>query len=395
MNISVNTTETTRLADAADLIAPLEIPAHHAVSPPIFQTSSFLFDSYANLADVFAGRSDRYIYSRGDNPTVRELERLIARLERTEAARGFASGMAAISASVMPFVKTGDRIVAVKNLYSDAYRLFEVVLGKLGVSTDYVDGSDTEAVIAALPGAKLVYLESPTSMTFTLQDVAAIARAARAADAISIIDNSWATPLYQKPATLGIDLVVHAASKYLGGHSDTVAGLVAGSKALIGRINHESFHYLGGKMSPFDAWLVLRGMRTLPLRMRQHMQGGLAVGEALQAHPMVTALRHPAFVPHPGSAHLTGYGGVFAFDLAEAVEIPRFVDALRVVRIGVSWGGPESLVVPAMAALDLAGPVNSFRRFGVSPRTVRFATGLEDPALLIDDIVQAIEKARR
>ncbi|WP_054303011.1 PLP-dependent transferase [Gemmobacter sp. LW-1] len=367
---------------------------HHATSVPIFQTSSFLFDRYEEMAAVFDGSSDRFIYTRGNNPTVAELERLIAGLEGTEAARGFASGMAAIAAAVMPFVQSGDRVVAVENLYSDAFRLFEVVLKKFGVTTTYVDGSDSAAVIAALPGAKLLYLESPTSWTFTLQDLPVIARAARAEGVISVIDNSWATPLYQRPAEAGIDLVIHAASKYLAGHSDTIAGLVAGPKHLIERINHEAYHYLGGKMSPLDAWLVLRGMRSLHLRMARHMENGLALGRALSDHHEVTALRHPAFHPHPGRAGLLGFGGLFAFDLAETIDIPRFANALRLTKIGVSWGGPESLIIPAKAALDLAGSANSFRRFGVSGRSIRFAAGLEETGALVADVLAAIDEAR-
>jgi len=379
----------------AELIAPHAAMPHDASSVPIFQTSSFLFDRYEDMAAVFAGESERYIYTRGNNPTVAELENLIARMEGVEAARGFASGMAAIAAAVIPFVQAGDRVVAVENLYSDAFRLFECVLKKFGVTTEYVDGTDTEAVVAALPGAKLVYLESPTSWSFTTQDLRAIGAAAREQGVISVIDNSWATPLFQRPAEFGIDLIVHAASKYLAGHSDTIAGLVAGPKHLIDRINHDSYHYLGGKMSPFDAWLVLRGMRTLHLRMARHMQNGLALGRALSANASVTRVRHPAFEANPGNACLSGYGGLFAFDLDESVDIPRFTNALKVVKIGVSWGGPESLVIPAQAALGLSGAANVFQRFGTPAGSVRLAAGLECGETLVDDVLNAIEEARK
>lgn len=379
----------------ADLIAPHGAMPHDASSVPIFQTSSFLFECYEDMAAAFAGESDRYIYTRGNNPTVAELEGLIARMEGVEAARGFASGMAAIAAAVMPFVQAGDRLVAVENLYSDAFRLFECVLKKFGVTTEYVDGTDTQAMIDALPGAKLVYLESPTSWSFTTQDLRAIGAAAREQGVISVIDNSWATPLFQRPAEFGIDLIVHAASKYLAGHSDTIAGLVAGPKHLIGRINHEAYHYLGGKMSPFDAWLVLRGMRTLHLRMARHMQNGLALGRALSAHPAVTRVRHPAFEANPGNACLSGYGGLFAFDLDAGTDIARFTDALKVVKIGVSWGGPESLVIPAQAALGLPGAANVFQRFGTPAGSVRIAAGLECGDALVEDVLNAIEEGHK
>ena len=365
------------------------------VQCPFFQTSSFLFDRYEDMAAVFAGQSDRYIYSRGNNPTVAELESLIARLEGTEAARGFASGMAAVAASVMPFVQAGDRVVAVENLYSDAFRLFECVLKKFGVTTTYVDGTDTQAMVDALPGAALVYLESPTSWSFTTQDLGVIGAAARREGVISVIDNSWATPLYQRPAEFGIDLIIHAASKYLAGHSDTIAGLVTGSKELIDRINHQAYHYLGGKLSPFDAWLVLRGLRTLHLRMQRHMENGLALGRALQDHSAVTHVRHPAFEVSPGRSCLTGYGGLFAFDLDDSIDIARFTNALQVVKIGVSWGGAESLVIPAQAALGLSGDANVFQRFGTPAGSVRIGAGLEDTAALVEDVLQAIEAARK
>ncbi len=377
-----------------DLISPTRPIPHDASAPPIFQATSFLFDSYAQIADVFAGRSDRFIYSRGDNPTVCELEGLISRLEGTEAARGFSSGMAAICGAVLPFVRAGDRIVAVEHLYSDAYRLFETVLARFGVETTYVDGRDTEAMIGALPGARLVYLESPTSWTFQLQDIRAIADAARRHGVLSVIDNSWATPVFQLPARLGVDLIVHAASKYLSGHSDTLGGLVAGPRALIERVDHEATHLFGGRMAPMDAFLVLRGMRTLELRMRRHMESGLAIARMLSLHPAVTAVHHPALLDSRPEG-LTGFGGLFAFDLAGEVDVERFCDTLRRIRIGVSWGGPESLIVPGQAACGLAGAANSFRRFGVSPRTIRLTVGLEPADELAADLLGALELARQ
>lgn len=377
---------------SGDLISPATPVPHDASAMPIFQSSSFLFDSYAQIADVFAGRSDRYIYSRGDNPTVSELEGLIARLERTEAARGFSSGMAAICGAVMPFVKSGDRIVAVQHLYSDAFRLFENVLARFGVETVYIDGRDTQAMIDALTGAALVYLESPTSWTFQVQDLRAIATAARQHGVISVIDNSWATPIFQNPADLGIDLIVHAASKYLSGHSDTLGGLVAGPRAMIDKIDHEATHLFGGRMSPMDAFLILRGMRTLDLRMSRHMETGLSLARMLADHPAVTRLHHPGLLATRPDG-LRGFGGLFAFELAEGVDAERFCNALRRIRIGVSWGGPESLVVPGAAACGLAGAGNSFRRFGVSPRCIRLAAGLEPAAELASDLTQALDHA--
>ncbi|QBR71860.1 hypothetical protein CU048_11925 [Beijerinckiaceae bacterium] len=381
------------VASMAALFAADTHPASAAV-PPIFQTSLFTFDNYADMADVYAGRSHQLIYSRGDNPTVMEFERIMAALDGAEKARAFSSGMGAIAATVLAFVSAGDRILTIRHVYSDAYRMFELILSRFGVSVDYVDGSNPEAIAAALPGAKLLYLESPSSMVFELQDIAALAKLARAQGIVSVLDNSWATPLYQRPIVHGVDLVIHAASKYLGGHSDTVAGVVSGSAEHIGAINSQTYPYLGAKLSPLEAWLLLRGLRTLPLRLPQHMKSGLAIAEQLKNHADVERVLHPVYSNHPGKASLKGYTGLFSFEVTEAIDVPSFVDALRLFRLGVSWGGPESLVVPALAPLQLA-KANCFARFGVSPRLIRLHIGLEDPDMLWADLQQALACARR
>jgi len=376
------------------LMPPRDDPFDAAV-PPIYQTSLFLFDNYKELEDVFAGRSKKPIYSRGDNPTVRILERKIAEMEGAEEARAFSSGMGAIAAAVLAFVGPGDRIVTVRHVYSDAFRFFEKVLKRFGVTVDYIDGTDTEAMLAALPGARLAYLENPTSMVFELQDLTAIAEAARRHGVVTMVDNSWATPLYQNPIALGIDIVIHAASKYLGGQSDTVAGLVAGSKAHIDRINSEIYPYTGAKLAPFEAWLVLRNLETLPFRMRHHHEAGLEVASWLKAHADVTNVMHPALGEHPGKRTFSGFGGLFSFEVSDRIDIADFVDALRLIRIGVSWGGPESLVVPAKAALSISPETNVFARFGVSDRTIRLNVGLHAAKDVIADIEQALAAAKR
>lgn len=383
------------VAEAATLLAHDDPFGDGAVVPPIYQTSLFTFASYAEMADTFAGKRRQPIYSRGDNPTVMEFEKRVAALEGAAAARGFSSGMAAISATVLAFVGAGDRIVVVRNCYGDAYRLFERLFPRLNITVDYVDGSDPGAVAAALPGAKLLYLESPTSMMFELQDLPQLTRLAKEHGIVTTIDNSWATPIFQKPIAHGVDLVLHSASKYLGGHSDTVAGVVAGSAENICRINEQTYSYLGGKLSPFEAWLLLRGLRTLPLRLPHHMKSGLTIAERLKTHGMVERVNHPVYSNHPGKATLAGYAGLFSFEVTDEVDIPVFTDALNYFRIGVSWGGHESLVVPAKASLEQTPGVNSMARFGVSPRTIRLNVGLENVEDLWNDIAQALEKARK
>jgi len=362
-----------------------------AVSQPIYQTSLFAFRDFDDMANAYAGNPGGPIYARGDNPTVMAFEREIARLENTEASRAFASGMGAISAAVMALVSPGDRIVTVHNVYSDAYRLFETMLRPMGVEIDYVDGTDTDAVITAIAGARLLFLESPTSLTFELQDLEKLATAAKASDVITVIDNSWATPIFQKPADHGIDLIIHAASKFLSGHSDTVAGVVTGRKALIDRINGSTFPYLGGKLGPFEAWLLLRGLDTLELRMQRHAQIGEYLARHLGEHPRVSSVLYSGFSDHSGSRTLRGHSSLFSIILDDAVDIRTFSNALRTFRLGVSWGGPESLVVPAAAVLHQKYDVSAFRHFKLNPQLVRIYGGLENPEELLSDLKQAIE----
>ncbi|MEO3431562.1 PLP-dependent transferase [Inquilinus sp. CAU 1745] len=363
-----------------------------AVVPPIYQTSLFTFADYAALEASFSGNNRRPVYSRGDNPTVMEFERRVAALEGAEAARGFASGMAAISAAVLSQVESGGRVVCVRHVYPDAYRLFRKLLPRFGVTVDFVDGGDPDAVAKALPGASVLYLENPTSWVFETQDLPALTALARREGVCTIIDNSYATPLYQKPISHGVDLVVHSASKYLSGHSDTVAGIVAGRADLIARINDLTYPYLGGKLSPFEAWLLVRGMRTLPLRLQRHQESGLEIARRLKDHPLVARVLHPGLNP-PALTTLSGYSGLFSFEVTEAVVVPVFIDALRLFKIGVSWGGHESLVMPALAGIRQAGGPSSMIDFGVSPLTVRLHVGLEGVSDLWADLSQALERA--
>jgi cystathionine beta-lyase/cystathionine gamma-synthase len=387
--------------DEPDWPEPATILAHDprfaegAVVPPVFQTSLFTFESYEQMRAAFAGRTAQAIYSRVGNPTTALFEAKLARLEGAEAARGFASGMAAISGAVLSQVQSGDRIVAVRHLYPDAYRFFEVLLPRMGVRTDYVDGRDPAGMERALKGARVLYLESPTSWVFEIQDIERLSATARREGAVTIVDNSWATPIFQQPLAHGADLVLHSASKYLGGHSDIVAGVVAGSADLIGRINRTILPYLGAKLAPFEGWLLVRGLRTLELRMRAHERSAIAVATALREHPAVVRVLHPALDRTIDGRRLTGSSGLFSIELDDSIDVPRFCDALRLFKLGVSWGGHESLVMPAAVVHEqaAAGP-NSAIDFGVGPRIVRLHVGLEATQDLIDDLTRALRAAR-
>jgi cystathionine beta-lyase/cystathionine gamma-synthase len=381
------------LARAMAILAHDGEHAYEAVVPPIAQTSLFTFGSYAEMEETYRGQKVRPTYTRGMNPTVRLFEEKMAALECGEDAIGFASGMAAISSAVLAFVRPGDRIVCVEHVYPDAYRLFQTYLKRMNVTVDYVDGRDLDAVRRAVPGARLFYMESPTSWLMHVHDVAALAQIARDNEVLSIIDNSWASPIFQQPLTLGVDLVVHSASKYIGGHSDVVAGVVVGSSQLIGEIRSRIYPYLGGKLSPFDAWLLLRGLRTLPIRMKAHEASSLHVARQLAERPDVVAVYHPGLGNTlPNGLH--GTSGLFSFEFDGSVDIARFADALRLFKLGVSWGGHESLVVPAQVVrVQAAGP-NSAIDFGVSERIVRLHVGLEGQDVLVADLAQAIREAK-
>ncbi|KQV33320.1 MULTISPECIES: PLP-dependent transferase [unclassified Rhizobium] len=378
--------------DASLIVAHDESNAYDAVVPPIVQTSLFTFKDYDDMVSSYRGEKVRPIYTRGLNPTVRMFEDMLARLEGAEDAMGFASGMSAISSTVLSFVEPGDRIVAVKHLYPDAFRLFGTFFKRMRIEVTYVDGRDEDAVDKALPGAKLLYLESPTSWVMETHDVAALAALAKKHGVISTIDNSWASPIFQKPISLGVDLVIHSASKYLGGHSDVVAGVVAGSKELIGRIRGETYPYLGGKLSPFDAWLLIRGLRTLPVRMKAHERSANEITRRLAAHPLVETVCYPGLgnqLP-PG---LSGTSGLFSFIFREGVNVRAFSDHLELFKLGVSWGGHESLIVPGEVVLAQKAQPNSAAAFGISPRSVRLHVGLEGTEALWSDLEAAIAAA--
>jgi cystathionine beta-lyase/cystathionine gamma-synthase len=380
--------------DACRIVAHDGPQAFDAVVPGIVQTSLFTFSSFAEMSDTYAGKKSRNVYSRTTNPTVTAFEEKMAALEGTDDAIGFPSGMAAISGAVLAFVEPGDRILCVRHVYPDAYRLFETLLKRWGVSVTYVDGADHAAVADALPGAKLFYLESPTSWMMHAHDVGALAQMARRQGVLTVIDNSWATPIFQTPVRLGIDLVVHSASKYIGGHSDTVAGVVAGRAELIARIRRTICPYIGAKLAPFEAWLLLRGLRTLPARLKAHEAAALTLARRLAEQPCVDSVQHPALMgPLPPGLH--GTCGLFSFVFDPSIGIPRFCDALTLFKLGVSWGGHESLVVPALVTrVQAAGP-NSAIDFGVPERMVRLHVGLEGVETLWADLTRAITVARR
>ena len=376
--------------DISTLLAAAFGGAHGSVTPPIVQSSLFTFDSYQAFEDRMAGRTDTAIYTRVQNPTVAAFEALMATAERGEAAVGFASGMAAISSTIIAFVKPGDRIACVEHAYPDSYRLFERLLRPFGVDVSYHTIAAFEDDPDLLKGVKLAYLESPNSVVFEPMNLPKVAEHARRHGALTVIDNSWATPIFQNPLTLGIDIVVHSASKFISGHSDTVAGVVVSSNELINRIRDLSLSLLGGKLAPFEAFLLTRGLRTLDARMQQHQATANTFVDRLSNLPCVTRVHSPGANSVPG---LRGRSGLMSFELDDSIDIPRLSDALSLFKLGVSWGGFESLILPARVALAQAGEEDSMQRFGVSPSLMRISLGLENVDDLWADLVSALSKS--
>jgi methionine-gamma-lyase len=335
-------------------------------------------------------------YTRYGNPTHERVARLVARLEGGEAALMAASGMGAISAVMLGLLGAGDRVVAQTSHYMGTTQLFTELLPRFGVRVELVEQSDTTGLVAAIRrGARLVMVETPSNPTMALTDLRAVADAARAVGAISVADNTFATPLNQQPLAFGIDAVVHSATKYLGGHHDLIAGVVVSRNALIDRI-WQSTIALGSTLGAFDAWLLLRGMRTLSLRVARANDNALAVARFLEKHQAVEAVHYPGLDSHPQHAlareQMRGFGGVLAVRLRGDYErTQRFVSRLRLFTQAVSLGGVESLVVHAAAMVRGTLDEQQMRDAGIAPNLVRLACGIEAAQDLVADLAQALD----
>ena len=375
--------------DPSDLLHEPPLTPFGEVVPPVFQNSLFAFATTAEFeAAMHSG--DRPVYTRIGNPTVRVFEEKLAALEGTEDALAFASGNAAMAAVLFSFLKAGDRVVAATPVYAGTYGMLTQLLDRFGVRVDFVAGTDTGALLEALPGARLLLLESPTSYTFELQDLSPLTEAARRLGVLSVIDNTYGAGVYLRPARWGVDLVVHSASKYFSGHSDVVAGAVAGPRDLLDRIRSLGTVFLGGKLAPWEAWLLVRGLRTLELRLERHQATALELARYLEAHPKVKRVLHPGLTSHPqhdlARRYFNGTGGLFSIELADEAAARAFADALERFAIGVSWGGHESLVLP------LAAQPRVRADYGFAPGLVRLFAGLEPAEALKRDLEQALAR---
>ncbi len=371
-----------------------------AVVPPIFQNSLFTFESWEAIDAAYEDRTNRFIYSRGKNPTVQVAEQKLALLAGAEKAQLFPSGMGAISAAVLHCINAGDHVIAIKNIYGPANNLLgNYLTQKMGITVTYVPGDKLEDFEAAIcDNTRLIYLESPSSAVFGLQDLEAVGALARSRNIRTIIDNTWATPIFQSALALGIDMEVHSCSKYIGGHSDIIAGVVMGNAKDIDAIATREYAWIGAKTAPFEAWLILRSLRTLPIRLRQHQESAMKIARFLEAHSKIKLVRYPGLESFPqyalGQKQMSGYTGLMSFQLAteDLEKIKTFFNSLQLFKIGVSWGGHESLIyAPAISYLKELS-LEQFTAMGISLGDMRISVGLENADDLTNDLEVALEK---
>lgn len=363
-----------------------------SISVPIYQTSTFVQEA--------PGEHRGFDYARSNNPTRQVLEQLIAQLEGGHSGFAFASGLAAIDA-VVKLLSSGDEILAIDDLYGGAFRLFTQVYNRFGIKIRYVDTADAEAVAAAIgPNTRLIWLESPSNPTLKVSDIARIAAIAHDAGVLLCVDNTFASPVIQQPLQLGADLVVHSATKYLGGHSDLIAGLVVASNENLAIQLKFIQNASGGILAPFDSFLVIRGIETLPLRIKQHSETALIIARWLQTRPEVRSVYYPGLTSHRNH-HIAlkqqrFFGGVVSFSLVDDTEeaAVRLVTATRLFKLAESLGGAKSLVCHPARMTHKSIPAEKRRTAGVADSLIRLSVGLEDAHDLITDLADAFALAK-
>ncbi len=369
-----------------------------ALVPPVYMTSTFTFDTVEQGAAMFEGEQIGHFYSRVSNPTVDILERRFAALERAESAIGFASGMGGIAATFWTLLSSGDEIIADKTLYGCTFALMEHGLTKFGITIKYVDLQNIEAFKSAIsPDTKIVYFETPANPNMRLVDIAAICEISKAKGLVSIVDNTYSTPYLTRPIELGADLVVHSATKYLGGHGDLIAGLVAGPADLMLRIRVEGLKDMtGAVMAPLTAHQIMRGMKTLELRMDRHCSTAMMIAKELEAHPTVEQVFYPGLETSPDYAlaqeQMGDFGGMIAFELKGGIEAGRtMMNGLNLVKRAVSLGDPDSLIQHPASMTHAAYTPEERARHGITDGLIRLSVGLETPDDILTDILVGLD----
>jgi methionine-gamma-lyase len=362
-----------------------------ALSVPIYPASVFAFNDADEGIAIHSYEKPGYFYGRLGNPTQSALEKAMAELERGQSALALASGMAAVSAAVLTVVKSGDHIVAPESMYSTTTNFLKHIQQTFGITTTFVDASDAEAYAAAVrPETKLFWIETPSNPLVTVTDVARVAELAKTGGIITVADNTFATPFNQRPLDLGFDAVIHSATKYLGGHSDLTAGVLVGSSELVEKARHGANKYYGGNIAPQVAWLVLRGIKTLALRMERHNANAAHLANELASHPEVAAVHYPGLASHPNHEiarrQMKGFGGMLGVDIGTAEAAKSFVDKVKVCTFATSLGGVETLVQPVALMTHATLSPEERKKAGISDGLLRISVGIEN----IDDICQDV-----
>ncbi len=374
-------------------------PSSGAHTTPIYQTSTFVFDSAEQGAARFAGEEDGYIYTRlmPNTPTHAVLVEKMAALEDGETGQAFSSGMAAITGVAFSLLKKGDHLLSTDAVYGGTYELFESVLTRSGIEVSFVDTTDLEKVQRNLKkNTRMVFLETPANPTMKICDIAAICGMARQTGAVSIVDNTFATPMFQKPLAMGADAVLHSCTKYLGGHADLVGGVVVGSREFI-KSMRPVVNITGPTMSPHEAWLCIRGLKTLHLRMAKHSTNALEVARFLEAHRKIAWVRYPGLPSHPqyeiAQQQMSGFGGMLSFGVAGGIEAGRkLMNSLELCSLAVSLGAVDTLISHP-ASMTHAGVTEQVRiKTGITDDLVRLSVGIEEPEDIIADLDQALER---
>ena len=371
---------------------------HGTLATPLYQSSTFVFDNAEQGAARFAGEAEGYIYTRLGNPTTRELELKIAALEGMADAAATATGMGAVAASTMAFLCQGDHLIASKAIYGCSFALFNHMFARYGIEVSFVDMTDHMAVEQAVkPNTKMLFAETPINPNMVVLDLAFLSDVCRRHKLISVIDNTFMTPLLQKPAEFGIDIVVHSATKYLNGHGDVVAGLIVSDSDTINTIKLTTLKDMGATISPHDAWLIIRGLKTLAVRLERHCTNAQKVAEFLEAHPAVREVYYPGLPSHPGfkfiGTQMKAAGGVLAFELNASLDESRyFINQCRLLSLAVSLGDAESLIQHPASMTHSPYTAEERQMAGISDGLIRVSVGLEHVDDIIADLAQALDK---
>ncbi|MBP2017768.1 methionine-gamma-lyase [Symbiobacterium terraclitae] len=376
-------------------------PATGSIATPIYQTSTFAFSSAEQGAARFAGEEPGYIYTRLGNPTVAALEEKLADLEGAEDAVAFGSGMAAIASTVTALVSAGDHVLFGSPIYGCTFDFLMEVMRRFGVEATPVDTSRTETVAAAIrPNTRLLLFETPANPTMRLADIRALADLAHGHGITVVVDNTFMSPFLQRPLEHGADIVIHSATKYIGGHGDVVAGLAAGPAQVMAEIRRTTLKNFGGIISPFDAWLLLRGLKTLHIRMQRHSENALRVARFLEQHPMVMRVYYPGLesAPHHELARrqMDGFGGIMSFEVMGGIAAGRaLLNAVRLCTVAVSLGDTDTLIQHPASMTHAVVPPEARALAGITDGLIRLSVGLEDPEDIIADLDQALAVAGR